>query len=71
MHELIYTDYLLLLPFSSFADTLYHFGDNDRDAWDRLFSLYKLPPYHIPGLEAVLSFGLAGELLMALSVLVS
>ncbi len=42
-------------------DTLYHFGDNDRDAWDRLFSRYNLPPYHIPGLEAVLSFGLAGQ----------
>ena len=41
-------------------ETLYHFGDNDRERWAPLFSLYQLPPYPIPGLEPVLSFGLAG-----------
>lgn len=41
-------------------DTLYHFGDNDRTAWGDLFSHYQLPPYNIPDLEPVLSFGLAG-----------
>ena len=41
-------------------ETLYHFGDNDRVRWAPLFSLYQLPPYNLPGLEPVLSFGLAG-----------
>ena len=41
-------------------ETLYHFGDNDREGWDELFSLYQLPPYPLPGMEPVLSFGLAG-----------
>ena len=27
------------------TDTLYHFGDNDRDSWHELFSQYLLPPY--------------------------
>ena len=44
-----------------YVDTLYHFGDNDREGWRELFSLYHLPPYPIPGLEPVLSFGLAGH----------
>ena len=52
-----YNNYLLFF----FPETLYHFGDNDREAWDSLFSLYQLPPYEVPGLEPVLSFGLAGE----------
>lgn len=42
------------------TETLYHFGDNDRDSWAELFSLYRLPPYDLPGLQPVLSFGLAG-----------
>ena len=41
-------------------ETLYHFGDNDRERWSQLFSLYQLPPYTLPGMEPVLSFGLAG-----------
>ena len=41
-------------------ETLYHFGDNDRERWSPLFSLYQLPPYYLPGMEPVLSFGLAG-----------
>ena len=41
-------------------ETLYHFGDNDRERWSPLFSLYQLPPYTLPGMEPVLSFGLAG-----------
>ena len=41
-------------------ETLYHFGDNNRETWAPLFSLYQLPPYQLPGLEPVLSFGLAG-----------
>ena len=44
-----------------YVDTLYHFGDNDRGGWQDLFSLYRLPPYPIPGLKPVLSFGLAGH----------
>lgn len=46
---------------ATFSDTLYHFGDNDRNAWDPLFSLYNLPPYALPGMEPVISFGLAGK----------
>ena len=42
-------------------ETLYHFGDNDREGWAELFSLYQLPPYELPGLQPVLSFGLAGS----------
>ena len=42
------------------TETLYHFGDNDRDSWAELFSLYRLPPYDLPRLQPVLSFGLAG-----------
>lgn len=41
-------------------ETLYHFGDNDRERWAGLFILYQLPPYGLPGMEPVLSFGLAG-----------
>lgn len=41
-------------------ETFYHFGDNDRERWDPLFSLYQLPPYQLPNKEPVLSFGLAG-----------
>ena len=41
-------------------ETFYHFGDNDRERWSPLFSLYQLPPYTLPGMEPVLSFGLAG-----------
>ena len=41
-------------------ETLYHFGDNDREKWSPLFSLYRLPPFSLPGMEPVLSFGLAG-----------
>lgn len=41
-------------------ETLYHFGDNDREGWKHLFSLYKLPPFTLNGLKPVLSFGLAG-----------
>ena len=43
------------------TETFYHFGDNDRERWDPLFSLYQLPPYQLPDKEPVLSFGLAGE----------
>jgi hypothetical protein len=39
---------------------VYYFGDNDREGWHDLFSLYQLPPYTIPGMTGVLSFGLAG-----------
>uniref|UniRef100_A0A1X7VSF6 JmjC domain-containing protein n=1 Tax=Amphimedon queenslandica TaxID=400682 RepID=A0A1X7VSF6_AMPQE len=42
------------------SDTLYHFGDNDREEWAELFSMYNIPPYTVPGLEPVISFGLAG-----------
>ncbi len=42
-------------------ETYYHFGDNDRERWDALFSLYQLPPLPLPGKEPVLSFGLAGK----------
>ena len=42
-------------------ETFYHFGDNDRQRWDSLFSLYQLPPYQLPDQEPVLSFGLAGN----------
>lgn len=49
------------MTISCVLDTRYHFGDNDREAWKDLFSLYQLPPYQLPGLEPVLSFGLAGE----------
>jgi hypothetical protein len=42
-------------------ETFYHFGDNDRERWDSLFSLYQLPPYQLPNQEPVLSFGLAGR----------
>ena len=41
-------------------ETLYYFGDNNREGWDSLFSLYHLPPYHLPGMSPVLSFGMAG-----------
>ena len=41
-------------------ETLYHFGDNDRERWVELFMLYQLPPFPLPGMEPVLSFGLAG-----------
>lgn len=41
-------------------ETFYHFGDNDRERWSQLFSLYHLPPFSLPGMEPVLSFGLAG-----------
>ena len=41
-------------------ETLYYFGDNDWEQWAELFSLYHLPSYSVPGLEPVLSFGLAG-----------
>ena len=44
------------------SETLYHFGDNDREGWKDLFSLYKLPPFTLIGLKPVLSFGLAGQL---------
>lgn len=44
------------------VDTLYHFGDNDREEWSDLFSLYNIPPYNVPGLEPVISFGVAGML---------
>ena len=47
--------------FFSSPETLYHFGDNDREGWAELFSLYQLPPYELPGLQPVLSFGLAGS----------
>lgn len=50
-----------------YAETFYHFGDNDRERWDSLFSLYQLPPYQLPGQEPVLSFGLAGTYIVALS----
>ena len=43
------------------TETFYHFGDNDRERWDPLFSLYQLPPYQLPDMEPVLSFGLAGN----------
>ncbi len=42
------------------TETLYHFGDNDRERWDPLFSLYQLPPLTLPNKDPVLSFGLAG-----------
>lgn len=42
------------------TETFYHFGDNDRERWDSLFSLYHLPPFQLPDKEPVLSFGLAG-----------
>ncbi|XP_064406556.1 jmjC domain-containing protein 8-like [Halichondria panicea] len=41
-------------------ETLYYFGDNNREDWSSLFSLYTLPPYHVPDTTPVLSFGLAG-----------
>ena len=41
-------------------ETLYLFGDNDREAWSELFSAYRLPPYSLPGMTAELSFGIAG-----------
>ena len=49
------------LPRVTSAETLYLFGDNDREAWSELFSAYRLPPYSLPGMSAELSFGIAGE----------
>ena len=53
----VYT-YIFSVP--CLTETFYHFGDNDRERWDPLFSLYQLPPYQLPNKEPVLSFGLAG-----------
>ncbi|XP_064618057.1 jmjC domain-containing protein 8-like [Liolophura sinensis] len=41
-------------------ETFYWFGDNNHTEWEELFSLYKPPPYRLPGLTGVYSFGLAG-----------
>ncbi len=50
------------LHFNFVIETLYYFGDNNREGWNSLFSLYTLPPYHVPKTTHVLSFGLAGKL---------
>ncbi|XP_046560322.1 jmjC domain-containing protein 8-like [Haliotis rubra] len=41
-------------------ETFYWFGDNNHTEWETLFSLYKPPPYRLPKMSAVYSFGLAG-----------
>lgn len=53
--------FLLNFPFFLSSETLYYFGDNNRESWESLFSLYLLPPYRVPDSTHVLSFGLAGE----------
>ncbi|XP_041363308.1 jmjC domain-containing protein 8-like [Gigantopelta aegis] len=40
--------------------TLYWFGDNNHTEFAELFNVYKPPPYRVPGMTGVYSFGLAG-----------
>ncbi|KAJ8319104.1 hypothetical protein KUTeg_004195, partial [Tegillarca granosa] len=41
-------------------ETFYWFGDNNYTEWEEVFKVYKPPPYELPNLEGVYSFGLAG-----------
>eukprot|EP00117_Sycon_ciliatum_P004031 scpid77172/ scgid8567/ JmjC domain-containing protein 8; Jumonji domain-containing protein 8 len=41
-------------------ESLYHFGDTDREEWKSVFDLYNFPAYQVPGMEPMISFGLAG-----------
>ncbi|KAK7502296.1 hypothetical protein BaRGS_00006249 [Batillaria attramentaria] len=41
-------------------ETFYWFGDNNYTEWQELFDKYIPPPYSLPGLTGVYSFGLAG-----------
>ena len=41
-------------------ETLYLFGDIDREEWAPLLNRYLRPPWKLPNLFGELSFGLAG-----------
>ena len=53
-HSMIYTNCI------SLTETYYWFGDNNFTEWKSLFDLYKPPPYELPKMTGVYSFGLAG-----------
>ena len=40
------------------------FGDNNYTEWADVFRLYRPPPYEIPGLFGVYSFGIAGNTIL-------
>jgi hypothetical protein len=42
------------------TETYYWFGDNDYVEFADLFDQYKAPPYKLPNMHGVYSFGLAG-----------
>ncbi|OWF34539.1 jmjC domain-containing protein 8-like [Mizuhopecten yessoensis] len=41
-------------------ETFYWFGDNNYTEWQELFDMYSAPPYYLPDMTGVYSFGLAG-----------
>lgn len=44
-----------------FTETFYWFGDNNYTEWEEVFKVYKPPPYELPHLKGVYSFGMAGK----------
>jgi hypothetical protein len=43
-----------------FTETFYWFGDNDYEEFGDLFEEYIPPPYRLPNMNGIYSFGLAG-----------
>ena len=49
-------------------ETMIWFGDNNYDEWNEgFFTLYKEPPYKLPGHTGAYSFGLAGRSIVFIS----